>query len=90
VYAIWLLNFISFLVGAATIGGDAVNGKAEAGRFYVSDHGKLTEVSRAVFTYSRFHCYATWMTHAMAVICALLFGPIQGSDKSSDKKPRVV
>ena len=73
VYTVAIVNFVAFLIGAAALGGDAVNGKSEGGRYFVADHGKLTEVSKAAFTYSRFHCYALWVTHPMAMICALVF-----------------
>ena len=46
------LNFVVFFIVALVIGGDAVNGKVVAGHFYLSDHGKPTEVSEAVYTYS--------------------------------------
>jgi hypothetical protein len=71
VFIVAIVNFVAFLIGAAVLRGDAVNGKMEAGRYYVADHGKLTEVSKVAFTYSRFHCYTLWVTHPMAIICAL-------------------
>jgi hypothetical protein len=72
VFIIAAINFVAFLIGAAALGGDAVNGKSEGGRYFVASHGKLTEVSRAAFTYSRLHFYAVWITHSSAIICALL------------------
>lgn len=58
---------------AEQIGGDAVNGKAEGGKYFVANHGKYTEVSRETFEYSRRHVYSVWFTHlvgmlAMAII----------------------
>ena len=70
VFVVAVLNFVAFMIGAAKLGGDAVNGKMEDGRYYVADHGKLTEVSCAAFTYSRIHCYTLFVTHPLA----LLFG----------------
>ncbi|TCO83613.1 hypothetical protein EV701_14126 [Chthoniobacter flavus] len=72
VFIVAIVNFVAFLIGASVLRGDAVNGKTEAGRYYVADHGKLTEVSKAAFTYSRFHYYTLWVTHPMAMICALV------------------
>lgn len=72
VCAVALINFIAFLIGVAELGGDAVSGKSEGGRYYVANHGKLTEVSRAAFTYSRIHCYAVFTTHALAFVLYLL------------------
>jgi hypothetical protein len=66
-----LANFILYCVIAASIGGDAVNGHQADGHYYLASHAKLTEVSQSVFTYSRYHTYSVWVTHALA-ICALL------------------
>jgi len=65
--AIGILNFASFIIVALAIGGDAVNGKTEGGRYYLSEHGRDTEVSRSVFEYSRFHVYSVWVTHPLAM-----------------------
>ena len=58
---------IFFLV-ALKIGGDAVNGRIVNGRYYVASHGKYTEVSKAVFTYSRYHVYSVWVTHSVGIL----------------------
>jgi hypothetical protein len=72
VFIVAIVNFVAFLIGVAALGGDAVNGAAEGGRYYVSDHGKRTEVSEAAFTYSQLHCYTLFVTHPMAMICGLV------------------
>lgn len=48
-------NFICFFVVASYLGGDALGGKNANGHFYLSSHGKLTEVSEAVYRYSQLH-----------------------------------
>src|SRR6266436_10153387 len=67
--AVGILNFGVFVAGATYLGGDAVNGKVENGRYYVfgmrshSGYKEYTEVSESVFTYSKWHVYsifATW------------------------------
>lgn len=69
VIAVGVLNFILFGAVATYLGGDAVNGKVEGGRYYLrgvrieSGRKVYTEVSEPVFTYSRWHVYsllATW------------------------------
>ena len=72
VFIVAIVNFVALLIGAAALGGDALSGKIERGRYYVSDHGKVTEVLKAAFTYSRFHAYTLFVTHPMAIICALV------------------
>jgi len=64
-----MLNFVIFVAIATYLGGDAVNGKVEGGRYYLfgvrAEGGRkvYTEVSERVFNYSRWHVYtvfATW------------------------------
>jgi hypothetical protein len=66
---IGILNFVAFVAVASYLGGDAVNGKAEGGRYYLFGVRTLgrekvyTEVGEPVFKYSRWHVYsllATW------------------------------
>ena len=71
VVAIALGNFLVFFAVAVVIGGDAVNGHAEAGRFFLASHGKLTETTQAVFTYSRLHVYSLWITHPLGMLAGL-------------------
>jgi len=66
-----IVNFLTFFLIAISIGGDAVNGKVEDGKYYVVNHGKYTEVSKAVFTYSRFHVYSIWVTHPVGVLAMI-------------------
>ena len=69
------LAFVNFAVlwgVAVTIGGYAVSGRVENGRYYLSDHGALTEVSRAMYNYSLVHTASTWVTHGLALGGGLL------------------
>jgi len=45
-------NFAAYLVGNLVLGGDALNGKVANGHYYLSSHGRLTDVSRGIFVYS--------------------------------------
>jgi hypothetical protein len=89
VFVIAIVNFLAFIIGAAVLGGDAVNGKSEAGRYYVANHGKLTEVSRAAFTYSRLHCHAVWVTHPLALLCGLLLFRQKRQERQIRENPTV-
>ena len=66
--AVGILNFIAFFIIALSLGGDAVNGKEEAGRYYLANHGRYTEVSRSVFMYSKVHTCSVWVTHPLVLI----------------------
>lgn len=68
IIAVGILNFVAYGVAATCLGGDAINGRAENGHYFLSSHGKQTEVSEVVFNYSRIHTYAVWITHPLAIL----------------------
>src|SRR5882724_6299776 len=76
VIALGVLNFLIFVAGAMYLGGDAVNGKVEDGRYYLfgvrteSGHKVYTEVSEPVFTYSRWHVYSIFVTWPLVMVAA--------------------
>lgn len=49
-------------MGIEYFGGDAVNGHIENGQYFLRDHGKVVEVSRAVYTYSYVHAVTVMIT----------------------------
>jgi hypothetical protein len=65
-----LANFIVFFVVAVVLGGDAINGKTDGGRYFLANHGRLTQVSRGIFEYSRYHAISLFITHPMALLAA--------------------
>jgi hypothetical protein len=65
-------NFLAFVVIPIMIGGDAINGYAENGRYFLRMHGRTTEVSEAVFNYSGLHAISVFITHALAMVMAVL------------------
>jgi hypothetical protein len=67
-----MLNFAIFFVVAQFIGGDAVNGFARDGHYYLNNKGHFTEVSRSVFMYSKWHVYSLFITHPLGIVSALL------------------
>jgi hypothetical protein len=72
VTVVGLLDFVSFLIGASYLGGDAVNGKIDGGRYYLYGpyHGMKAyhEVSQAVFDYSRWHAYSLVIIWPMMIV----------------------
>ena len=72
-----ILNFVVFLGVAAHLGGDAVNGKIEAGRYYLwgwnahTGTKSYTEVTPAVFEYSRMHVYSIFITWPIMFVGSL-------------------
>ncbi len=71
IVALGVINFAVFFVVALIIGGDAVNGYAANGHYYLASHGRYTEVSRHIFIYSRWHVYSLFITHPAAMLAAI-------------------
>ncbi len=78
IIALGLLNILLFIILYAIIGGDAPNGKIEAGNYYVRGHflrhgpqGHSTPVSAAVWIYSYLHSITLFPTMG-AVLCSML------------------
>ena len=63
-----LVNFVVYVIVAGTHGGDAWNGYTKDGRYFVSEHGNTTEVSRTFWMYSYYHTIFLWITYLSAVI----------------------
>ena len=72
---LYLANFFTFFVGATYLGGDAVNGKTEAGQYFLSWHGHLTQVSEAIFRYSYAHVVAVFVLLPLTLIFSLFSKP---------------
>jgi hypothetical protein len=51
-FIIWIINFLLFFILAVYLGGDALGGGVINGHYFLSNHGRLTEVSHRVFVYS--------------------------------------
>jgi ribosomal protein S18 acetylase RimI-like enzyme len=63
-----ITNFASFWIIAVLNDGDALNGKEEAGRYFVNSHGRYTEVSKAFYDYSLIHGSSVLITHPAAIM----------------------
>ena len=68
VFFISAANFLTFCAISEVIGGDAINGYAEHGRYFLRSHGRTTEVSEVVFAYSKWHAISVFITHALVFV----------------------
>ncbi len=73
-----ILNIGAFIAVAAYLGGDAVNGRIQDGHYFLFSHGKYTEVSEAVFNFSRIHAYSVFLTVAFYGLAILIVALLQG------------
>lgn len=68
IFNLAIFNFPAFIAVDLWLGGDPLNGKAEAGRYLLNNHGQYTEVSHPVFVYSQIHATSIFITHALAFL----------------------
>jgi hypothetical protein len=73
-----ILNFVTFWFASLYFGGDAISGKAMDGRYFLSSHGHVREVSHRIFTYSKWHVYSLFVTHPLAILCGWLLSRDSG------------
>ena len=59
-----VINFLSFVITSLCLGGDAANGYAKDGHYFVCSHGWYTEVSRPIWIYSFCHAISVWVIFA--------------------------
>lgn len=62
-----IINFTMFWCIGLYFGGDAISGTVKGGRYYLSNHGELTEVSESVWNYSYYHTISVWITHPLGI-----------------------
>ncbi len=68
----WLALSVAFFGIELWMGGTAQNGKAEAGRFYIGQHGKYRQVSPTVYVASAVGTWV-WGSYAFLVMVCGLF-----------------
>ena len=62
------VNFAIFFVLSLLLGGTADNGMITDGKYYLGDHGKFREVSKAVFVFSEAYTRFTMDTFPLAFV----------------------
>jgi hypothetical protein len=81
-----LLNFVLFMAGATYFGGDAVNGRAGGGRYFLWGPHDGTkgyhEVSRAIFLYSKWHTISMLVTWVLMLVAAFVYERIGKNSQS--------
>jgi len=66
------INFFSLFASSMLLGGDGLNGKKVDGHFFLGNHGKYTEVSEAIYTYSRIHGISLFIMVGIVLIMHLI------------------
>jgi hypothetical protein len=67
------VNFLVFLAVSFAIGGVAHGWHEPSdGRYYVANKGKVREVSRGVWLYSRAHSASLFLTHPVLIVAIVM------------------
>ena len=61
-----LLNFVALLMISMWVGGDAVQGKVEDGRYFVAEEGRYHEVSATFYRLNQLHVISIFLTVPLA------------------------
>ena len=72
VFVVGMVNFTIYMLIGYKLGGDAVNGYATNGRYFLSNHGIHTETTHWIFIYSKVHTYSLFITHPLAILSVLV------------------
>lgn len=70
-----LLLFVSFLGIGMYLGGEALNGKIEAGQYFLAWHGYYTPVSKEIYQYSYVHGIVAFSLIPISMVASFLFRP---------------
>ena len=69
----WFICVAAFLPLSTSLGGTAQNGKIEAGRYFLGQHGVYTEVSRTGYVVSAICTGLFGLTPSLTIFVGLLF-----------------
>ena len=80
-------NFILFWIVGQILGGEALQGKVEDGRYYLTNQGKHTEVSHFVFTYSYIHAISVNVSWPFVLVAFGYLSITQWKEKRKATQP---
>ena len=77
------LNFLAFWIIAVSIGGSAQLGEVRAGRYFLGDHGNLTEVRSWIYWYSWVHTGSLALTFPLWLVAEVIVRSREEDDDST-------
>jgi len=88
VFIATVINSVVFIAVALYLGGDALSGKIENGRYYLNSHGRYTEVPAQIYQYSNVHARAVAVSMPLAILIGIFL--TQGrTHKSRSFRPKL-
>lgn len=82
-YALGISIILFFFIFSFFIGGDAVNGYCEAGKYFVSNHGNITEVSKAIWIVSKVSVILAWIFIPLTPLGAFAISKVGKKDRNN-------
>lgn len=78
-----LINAVTFMSIATWLGGDAINGGASGGHYYLKGHGPRFEVSHGTWIYSRIHAISTMISAPFFLGVGFIRNRLKKEERSS-------
>ena len=75
--ALGLCNYLLYALVSYLAGGDALHGQIVDGHYFIAAGGRLVEVSRALFQFSRWEAFSLIATFPLGLLCACFLSPAQ-------------
>lgn len=75
---IGFLNFTAFFVFSMGAGGGPEDKLTANGKYFVSEHGRVTEVSERTYRLLKIQTWSLWVTHPLAMFGFLIYGSTTG------------
>ncbi len=79
-----MMNFLLFFISSLLLGGDGLNGKIEAGHYYLGNHGDYTEVICPIYLLSRAQGILLFVSWPFVMVAALVSWTGVGSERNDD------
>jgi hypothetical protein len=79
-----MLNFMLFFLSILLFGGNALNGKAEAGHYFLGDHGYYVEVIYPVYLLNRLWSILTLVTWPLVILAGVAAWGVNHNSKNDD------
>ena len=84
-----LADFVIFYIVTLLVGGDGFSGTEQAGHYLVSNHGRLTEVSRFVWTFTRLQAISLLVLWPLALL-GMVVDSLRATDPSAEEADRSI
>lgn len=79
-----LMNFLLFILSILLLGGDGLNGKVEAGHYYLGNHGEYTEVLLPIYLFSRLWGILLFVSWPFVIVAPIISWAGGGTERDDE------